>query len=144
MPTKLVLFFLFSAISAIYLLPRATFFKRPPNLRPAMTSPLPMNQSEWKAALDSLPSTPDNIPAFFYAHGSPFLAYPEHLSHSGGLADWQGPRGPLANFLKDFGPVLLQKYKPRGIVVFSAHWETLGERLGAYPVVIYQLVLTPT
>ncbi|SJL04418.1 related to 4,5-DOPA dioxygenase extradiol-like protein [Armillaria ostoyae] len=129
MSTKLILFFLLSAISAIYLLPRATFFKRPPNLRPVMTSPLPMNQSEWKAALDSLPSTPDNIPAFFYAHGSPALAYPEHLSRGGGIADWQGPKGPLANFLKDFGPVLLQKYKPRGIVVFSAHWETLGERL---------------
>lgn len=31
---------------------------------------------------------------------------------------------------KDFGPALLSKYKPKGIVVFSAHWETLGERLG--------------
>ncbi len=97
-----------------------------------------MNQSEWKAALDSLPSTPDNIPAFFYAHGSPSLAYPEHLSRGGGIGDWQGPKGPLANFLKDFGPVLLQKYKPRGIVVFSAHWETLGERLGTYPAIIYR------
>jgi len=40
-----------------------------------------------------------------------------------------GPKGPLATFLKDFGPILLQKYKPKGIVVFSAHWETVGERV---------------
>ena len=41
-----------------------------------------------------------------------------------------GPTGPLATFLKDFGPALLSKYKPKGIVVFSAHWDTSGERLG--------------
>jgi len=43
--------------------------------------------------------------------------------------DQAGPKGPLAKFLKDFGPTLLEKYKPKGIVVFSAHWETDGERL---------------
>ena len=37
---------------------------------------------------------------------------------------------PLATFLKDFGPALLAKYRPRAIVVFSAHWDTAGERLG--------------
>lgn len=41
-----------------------------------------------------------------------------------------GPRGPLAAFLKDFGPALLKKYNPKAIVVFSAHWETRGETLG--------------
>lgn len=41
-----------------------------------------------------------------------------------------GPNGPNARFLKDFGPALLQKYKPKAIVVFSAHWDTSGERLG--------------
>ena len=41
-----------------------------------------------------------------------------------------GPTGPLAAFLEDFGPALLKKYKPKGIVVFSAHWESSGERLG--------------
>ena len=41
-----------------------------------------------------------------------------------------GRKGPLATFLADFGPALLQKYQPKGVVVFSAHWETLGERLG--------------
>lgn len=44
-------------------------------------------------------------------------------------ATWVGPAGPLAHFLKDFGPALLEKYKPKGIVVFSAHWETSHERL---------------
>lgn len=43
-----------------------------------------------------------------------------------------GPNGPLATFLKDFGPALLKKYSPKAIVVFSAHWETLGETLGTH------------
>ncbi|KAF4578575.1 hypothetical protein EYR36_000382 [Pleurotus pulmonarius] len=83
----------------------------------------------WKAALDALPSTPDNIPAFFFAHGSPMLATPSNGGHAvfgsrQGLMEYQGPNGPLANFLRDFGPALLEKYKPKGIVVFSAHWES--------------------
>jgi aromatic ring-opening dioxygenase catalytic subunit (LigB family) len=28
------------------------------------------------------------------------------------------------------GPALLAKYQPKGILVFSAHWETNGEQLG--------------
>lgn len=51
---------------------------------------------------------------------------------SGRLANlfaWGGSRGPLAQFLDDFGPALLKKYQPKGIVVFSAHWETGKERL---------------
>ncbi|KAF5391911.1 hypothetical protein D9757_001744 [Collybiopsis confluens] len=40
-----------------------------------------------------------------------------------------GPGGPLAAFLKDFGPILLEKYKPRAILVFSAHFENTGETL---------------
>lgn len=32
--------------------------------------------------------------------------------------------GPLAAFLRDFGPFLLETYAPKAIVVFSAHWET--------------------
>ncbi|KAJ7090239.1 Extradiol ring-cleavage dioxygenase, class III enzyme, subunit B [Mycena belliarum] len=95
-------------------------------------------QKFWKKNLDQLPSTPDNIPAFFFAHGSPFLAFsPEaarSLGSSGALScvplRWGGPTGPLAKFLNDFGPVLLKKYQPKGIVVFSAHWETASERLG--------------
>jgi len=46
------------------------------------------------------------------------------------MYDHVGPNGPLANFLKDFGPAIMQKFKPKGILVFSAHWETDGERLG--------------
>jgi len=92
---------------------------------------LPKTQAEWQKALEELPSTPDKIPAFFFAHGSPMLAFPE--SGSGGrpkeILDAMGPNGHLASFLRDFGPTLLKKYKPKGIVVFSAHWETSGERL---------------
>jgi aromatic ring-opening dioxygenase catalytic subunit (LigB family) len=95
---------------------------------------IPLNQSQWKAALESLPETPDNIPAFFFAHGSPMLLTPNSAEGRFGsrasAMTWHGPDGPLANFLKDFGPTLLNKYKPKGILVFSAHWETSGERLG--------------
>jgi len=58
------------------------------------------------------------------------LAYPAAAKAMGGMAAYQGPDGPLAKFLSEFGPTLLKKYKPKGIVVFSAHWETTGERLG--------------
>jgi aromatic ring-opening dioxygenase catalytic subunit (LigB family) len=34
-----------------------------------------------------------------------------------------GPEGTLAQFLQDFGKELVEKYNPRAIVVFSAHWE---------------------
>jgi hypothetical protein len=43
---------------------------------------------------------------------------------------YNGPDGPNAQFLKDFGPALLKKYKPKALVVFSAHWDTDNERLG--------------
>ncbi|EIW85280.1 Extradiol ring-cleavage dioxygenase class III enzyme subunit B [Coniophora puteana RWD-64-598 SS2] len=88
----------------------------------------PKIPEQWRAALDALPSNPPKIPAFFFAHGSPMLVFPE----SGGLPpsfNEMGPRGSLANFLRDFGPALLEKYKPKGIVIFSAHWETEGERV---------------
>ncbi len=37
-----------------------------------------------------------------------------------------GPDGLNANFLKYFGKFLLERYRPKAIVVFSAHWETKG------------------
>jgi len=92
-------------------------------------------QTEWRKSLDALPSTPHNIPAFFFAHGSPILAFPESEARSGTASPMvsnAGPKGPLAAFLKDFGPALLKKYTPKGIVVYSAHWETSGERLGEF------------
>ena len=58
------------------------------------------------------------------------LAYPAAAKAAGGMAAYQGPDGPLAKFLSEFGPTLLKKYKPKGIVVFSAHWETSEERFG--------------
>lgn len=79
----------------------------------------PTIQAEWRKALDELPATPDNIPAFFFGHGTPSLLRDLGVP---GLEDL-GPKGTLASFLKDFGPTLLQKYKPKGIVVLSAHWE---------------------
>lgn len=87
------------------------------------------NQAEWRKALEELPSTPDKIPAFFFAHGSPRLAFPQG-EQSDPTMENHAPGGSLATFLRDFGPALLKKYNPKGIVVFSAHWETLGERLG--------------
>ncbi|KAI0080608.1 Extradiol ring-cleavage dioxygenase, class III enzyme, subunit B [Panus rudis PR-1116 ss-1] len=93
---------------------------------------LPKTIEEWRAALNELPSTPEKIPAFFFAHGSPMLAMPTGSERSGVLGEvmkHMGPKGPLANFLRDFGPALLEKYKPKGILVFSAHWETYGERV---------------
>ncbi|KAJ7085344.1 Extradiol ring-cleavage dioxygenase, class III enzyme, subunit B [Mycena crocata] len=90
-------------------------------------------QKRWKKNLEELPDTPEKIPAFFFGHGSPILALPDNSARSAflgeGLIKWAGPTGPLATFLKDFGPALLKKYQPKGIVVFSAHWETKSERL---------------
>ncbi|TBU65994.1 Extradiol ring-cleavage dioxygenase class III enzyme subunit B [Dichomitus squalens] len=91
---------------------------------------LPRTQEDWKKALDELPSTPDKIPAFFFGHGSPMLAFDvADAGTMGEVGRAMGPKGNLATFLKDFGPALLSKYKPKGIVVFSAHWDTAGERL---------------
>ncbi|KAF7975279.1 hypothetical protein HWV62_10030 [Athelia sp. TMB] len=96
-----------------------------------MAPTLPKTREEWLKALEALPSTPNNIPSFFFGHGSPMLAFPETntFNRAPGVMDAMGPKGPLAAFLGDFGPALLKKYQPKGIVVFSAHWETAGERL---------------
>ncbi|KZV67979.1 Extradiol ring-cleavage dioxygenase class III enzyme subunit B [Peniophora sp. CONT] len=95
------------------------------------SSALPTSRSEWKAAIDALPNTPERIPSIFIAHGSPMLAMnaasAPHMPAS--VVNYMGSEGPLATFLADLGPALLEKYKPKGIVVFSAHWETNGERL---------------
>lgn len=94
---------------------------------------IPTLREEWRKAIDELPSTPDNIPAFFLAHGQPLLVWPTSVPPPSGrlssLFSWGGAKGPLAQFLDDFGPALMKKYQPKGIVVFSAHWETRGERL---------------
>lgn len=81
------------------------------------------SRPEWQINLAKLPGSPNDIPAFFFAHGSPALV----------RAPDEALRHPMtthpAAFLKDFGPALLEKYKPKGIVVFSAHWETEKTRL---------------
>ncbi|KAF7297210.1 LigB domain-containing protein [Mycena indigotica] len=88
-------------------------------------------QARWRADLAALPSTPDNIPSFFFGHGSPMLvSKPSFMPRVGEkVMQWGGPNGPLATFLRDFGPALLEKYNPKAIVVFSAHWETDNVRL---------------
>ena len=96
----------------------------------------PRTREEWTQALDSLPEHPAKIPVFFFGHGSPMLAMPDNGRSSGfgeATMKYNGPNGPNARFLKDFGPALLKKYSPKAIVVFSAHWDTRGERLGSYP-----------
>lgn len=97
-----------------------------------MTVTLPKTPEEWRTAFDALPANPAKIPAFFFGHGSPMLAFPDDTTAGSRAAMLKhlGPTGPLADFLRDFGPMLLEKYQPTAIVVFSAHWETSGERLG--------------
>ena len=57
---------------------------------------------------------------------APLLIWPERLPASLPLDSIGGPRGPNAQFLRDFGKTLVEKYNPKAIVVFSAHWETHG------------------
>ncbi|ORY89118.1 Extradiol ring-cleavage dioxygenase class III enzyme subunit B [Leucosporidium creatinivorum] len=102
-----------------------------PSAAPPQSHEINSLPAEWKAELDNLPTleqTGGKIPSIFLAHGQPLLIYPPSLSvASSGMAavaDIQGPKGSLANFLKDLGPALLKKYEPKAIVVFSAHWET--------------------
>ncbi|KIM32151.1 hypothetical protein M408DRAFT_326809 [Serendipita vermifera MAFF 305830] len=93
-----------------------------------MCDVLPTTRPQWKKALSDLPSTPERIPAFFFAHGQPMLTWPKAIApQSGPFAELykdMGPEGPLAQFLQDFGKELVEKYDPKAIVVFSAHWES--------------------
>lgn len=102
------------------------------NMASTPANALPKTQAQWKAALDALPDNPARIPAFFFGHGSPMLAFSEEQleSRNDSIVKHFGPKGPLAIFLRDFGPALLAKYKPKAVVVFSAHWDTHGERQG--------------
>jgi aromatic ring-opening dioxygenase catalytic subunit (LigB family) len=95
-----------------------------------------LDPASWRAQLDSLPSN-GRIPAFFFAHGcishfrlfnylAPLLIWPPHLPARLPLDSIGGSRGPNAQFLRDFGKIIMEKYNPKAIVVFSAHWETHG------------------
>ena len=109
-----------------------------------MTVAEKFDPASWRKQLDALPVS-GRIPAFFFAHGctsphwslmtmvtAPLLIWPERLPASLPLDSIGGPRGPNAQFLKDFGKTLLEKYNPRAIVVFSAHWETQGHIEGIH------------
>lgn len=117
---------------ALSLFNRLPFSRSPARSMTSSIPSLPKTREQWKKALDALPDNPEKIPAFFFGHGSPMLAFPESEAAGSPVLKHAGPKGPLANFLRDFGPVLLAKYKPKAIVVFSAHWDTPGERLGTY------------
>lgn len=88
-----------------------------------MTIAAPKTRDEWIQALDELPASPAKIPAFFFAHSSPAMEM-----DIPGMP--MAKNGTLPLFLKDFGKTLLEKYRPKAIVVFSAHWENGGEILG--------------
>ncbi|KAH9981497.1 Extradiol ring-cleavage dioxygenase, class III enzyme, subunit B [Lactifluus volemus] len=95
-----------------------------------MSSNLPLTRPDWQDRLASLPGSPDRIPAFFFAHGSPVLTYSNNVTTArSAFIMHAGLESPFANFLRDFGPALLAKYQPKGILVFSAHWETVGDQL---------------
>ncbi|GAA5938703.1 DODA-type extradiol aromatic ring-opening family dioxygenase [Sporobolomyces koalae] len=90
-------------------------------------------REEWRRELQALPTLEENgnkIPSVFLAHGQPMLLMPPHLAKNSPmlatLGEIQGPDGLLSQFLQDLGPVLLQKYSPKAIVVFSAHFESDG------------------
>ncbi|GJJ12031.1 hypothetical protein Clacol_006271 [Clathrus columnatus] len=89
-----------------------------------METVYPKSREQWLNALESLPEVKPGeakIPAIYFGHGHnaprPKDTIFEHM----------GPRSPLAGFLRDFGPAILKKYKPKAIVVFSAHWESDDE-----------------
>lgn len=82
----------------------------------------PKTREEWLKALDELPSSPTKIPAFFFAHSSPMMEIDIPVP--------MGKNGALTHFLGDFGKVLVEKYHPKAIVVFSAHWDIDGQVLG--------------
>ena len=88
-----------------------------------MTITAPKTKDEWIQALDALPPSPAKIPAFFFAHSSPVMEMDVP-----GMP--MAKNGALPLFLKDFGMTLLEKYRPKAIVVFSAHWGTVDEILG--------------
>jgi aromatic ring-opening dioxygenase catalytic subunit (LigB family) len=97
-----------------------------------------LDPASWRKQLDALP-TGGRIPSFFFAHGcmssffcdmlmsiAPLLIWPDRLPSRTPLDSIGGPKGANAQFLRDFGKTLVEKYNPKAIVVFSAHWETHG------------------
>lgn len=106
------------------------------NSTASMSSFINATPEEWRKELECLPTLEETkglIPSIFLAHGQPLLIYPDSMdissSRMSSVADVQGPKGSLATFLRDLGPALLEKYRPKAVVVLSAHWETSGEIL---------------
>jgi aromatic ring-opening dioxygenase catalytic subunit (LigB family) len=115
-----------------------------------MTVPEKSDPANWRKKLDLLP-TGGRIPAFFFAHGcravlgnsltiAPMLIWPENVPSGRPLDAIGGPNGSNAQFLREFGRGILEKYNPQAIVVFSAHWETHNHIEGRFP--LFKLILT--
>jgi aromatic ring-opening dioxygenase catalytic subunit (LigB family) len=61
------------------------------------------------------------------------LLWPEkHPITFGDIAMIGGPNGPHAAFLKDLGKHIVEKLKPKALLVFSAHWETRNQIEGTF------------
>jgi aromatic ring-opening dioxygenase catalytic subunit (LigB family) len=95
------------------------------------TSLFPTTPTAWRAALSELPDPAPGkpLPVFYFAHGSPMLVRGMNHPTIPQLEEF-GPDSLHAQFLADFGTTLIDKYRPKGIVVFSAHWETDEPMLG--------------
>jgi aromatic ring-opening dioxygenase catalytic subunit (LigB family) len=68
------------------------------------------------------------------------LIWPDRLPSRTPLDSVGGPKGANAQFLRDFGKTLVEKYNPKAIVVFSAHWETHGHIEGI-PLFLLALII---
>ncbi|BFZ54483.1 hypothetical protein PYCC9005_001520 [Savitreella phatthalungensis] len=73
------------------------------------------------------------LPTFSFAHGSPALmsevaAWVARSPMAASKDFTGGHGGPAFKFLQRFGPYLLRTYRPKAIVLFSAHWENASQR----------------
>ncbi|KAL2313027.1 4,5-DOPA dioxygenase extradiol-like protein [Schizosaccharomyces pombe] len=80
---------------------------------------------DWMSRMRSVPQPERLIPALYLAHGSPFLMLPQS-SDDEVFSNDSKLGGLHYQFLEQLGPFLLEKFKPKGIIVFSAHYESRG------------------
>jgi hypothetical protein len=74
------------------LLPAFALTPTTPTTPTGMSTLVPQQPAEWRAALDALPSleeTKGRVPAFFIAHGQPTLIHPRPVPQ--GMVDRVGP-----------------------------------------------------
>lgn len=69
--------------------------------------------------------TADPLPAFFFAHGTPALLKEAEFFKERFGSEFEGYHdGPQADYLRQLGKQIMSDYRPKALVVFSAHWET--------------------